>query len=103
MINQKLQESLQQFINKPCSFFVTRHQKDFNNETDLVYFSGIVTEISQHGVFYTSFRNRNLNFINFIHLISINEEEIITEKKESQPKVAIPETIEDAEKLLENI
>ena len=96
-------KQLERFIGKPCSFFVTKHQKQFDNETDLLYFSGVITEVTQQGVFYTSFRNKNLNFINFMHLISINEEEIVQEKQESQQKVAIPESVEDAEKLLDSI
>jgi hypothetical protein len=42
-----------------------------------------------------------LNFINFTHLIAICEEEIVA--KETENSASPPETIEDAEKLLENL
>lgn len=109
---------LDKFIGKYCSFFVTQHQKQFNNQTDLLYFSGFVTEINSLGIIYTSIKENKINYINFTHLIAICEENILykEEKNEENNINTIddshesteqtnnpPLTIEDAEKLMENI
>jgi hypothetical protein len=92
---------IEKLIDKPGSFFVTPHQKSFNEDADVVYFTGTIKEIAPDGFLYTGFRGGKLNFINFTHLIAICEEEIVA--KETENSASPPETIEDAEKLLENI
>ena len=85
----------------------------FTPETDILYFTGTIDEVTDDGIFYYGYKGK-LNFINFDHLISISEEEVVSEKEiqeenENQNDVIAvldseldnsPESVQDAEELM---
>lgn len=95
MENKRTIRELQHFIGKPCSFFTNQHQRNLKDEQQIVYFIGFPTEINEDGVFYKSYKGDKLNFININHLVSICEEELVT-----QPQQKAPDNLSDLEKMM---
>ena len=95
MKNRTTVKQLQHFIGKPCSFFTSVHQRNMQEDKQLIYFVGFPTEINEDGIFYKSHQGEKMNFINISHLVAICEEEIIIQKKQKPP-----ENISDLEKMM---
>lgn len=95
MNNNTTIPKLQHFIGKPCSFFTNQHQRNLKDEQQIVYFIGFPTEINHDGIFYKSYKGDKLNFININHLVSICEEELVT-----QPQQKAPDNLSDLEKMM---
>ena len=95
MKNRTTVKQLQHFIGKPCSFFTSVHQRNMQEDKQIIYFVGFPTEINEDGIFYKSHQGEKMNFINISHLVAICEEEIIIQKKQKPP-----ENISDLEKMM---
>ena len=95
MDNRTTVKQLQHFIGKPCSLFTSVHQRNMQEDKQLIYFVGFPTEINEDGIFYNSYQGEKMNFINISHLVDICEEEVVVPKKQKPP-----ENINDLEKLM---
>ena len=82
MDNRTTVKQLQHFVGKPCSLFTSVHQRNMQEDKQLIYFVGFPTEINEDGIFYKSYQGEKMNFINISHLVAICEEEIIIQKNQ---------------------
>ena len=95
MDNRTTVKQLQHFVGKPSSLFTSVHQRNMQEDKQLIYFVGFPTEINEDGIFYKSYQGEKMNFINISHLVAICEEEVVVPKKQKPP-----ENINDLEKLM---
>lgn len=69
------------YKNKVCTVFIPETLQKFKKEVIYEYFTGIVVDVSENGVFLKRLNNDCITFFNLKNIIGIAEEEVIKQKE----------------------
>jgi hypothetical protein len=81
-------ESLNHFINKPCTIFTVPINKNFKDEKEfMVYSLGTIESVDEKGIILKHLARNTKSYVFLDKIISINEEEVLDTSKEEEAKL----------------
>lgn len=89
MLSDKQIRSLEYFQNKIVTFFTASINRNFNEEQSINYFVGKLVKLDDFGIWFEHPVSKCMTFIFYDKILSIAEEQVITEQEEK------PENITD--------
>lgn len=107
MVTGQQKRSLEYFRNKIVTFIVGPINRQFDEEQNLNYFLGKITQLDESGIWFEHVQTKCLNFIFYDKIISLAEEKFVADENEScaenkkeLPNESVPQNVDDLKSML---